>query len=489
MLQVWQSGAHCARDRLFHVGLVLLLAVASVVPFALQPDQTGAVALGNGVYEVTASVFGTEGDGLVGEMTSSGHVLQRFDRLVALPACTESSCPWVPRGTGVEGRWGPQTTCAEADGLCWVEIVSPDTGRCVVAPVLDRGPLFVRDNWWAPRSQRTYPYERGVPAAEIARDGVDLGFGPGISDRGYDVANDFTYAAAIDLAAGTWADLGLDFSRGIADVRVRLLWQAGVSHYSACGGTGYGNATTTDDLNLRAGPSLTADIITVMPAGSRVGIIGPRRGEFYPITYPGTPGGWASGDYLRPDGGSGPAAIVSEALNLRTGPSTADSIITVMPAGSLVTLTGDGRNGFLSVNYRGRSGWAYEQYLETGSTAHGTARTTDWLNLRASPSLDAEILTVMPPRAQVELTGSERNGFLRVRYEGRTGWAYGEYLTRSATVREDLNLREGPSTSDDIITVMPAGARVTLTGERRNGFVRVVYDGRRGWAYAAYLSI
>src|SRR5262249_37110258 len=159
------------------------------------------------------------------------------------------SCPWVPAGTGTDGRWGPQTTCAEDDGLCWVEVTSLDTGACTVAPVLDRGPLFVEDNWWAARANRTYDLKQGLPAAEYTRDGGDVGFSPGFSDRGYDIQHVYDYAAAIDLAAGTWVDLGLDPDQGVADVDVTMLWQAGVNHEDACGG--YGNAQTTDRLNLR----------------------------------------------------------------------------------------------------------------------------------------------------------------------------------------------------------------------------------------------
>ncbi len=485
------------------LSLALILSATMSASLSAAPgparlvQQPLAVALGKGTYDITASVFGTPADGLVGRQTSSGHTVQRFDRLAALPACTESSCPWVPLGTGPDGEWGPQTACAEDDGLCWVEITSHDTGRCTVAPVLDRGPLFVRDNWWAAREDRTYPYQRGLPAAEVARDGGDLGFGPGISDRGYDIANTYDYAAAIDLAAGTWADLGLDWTRGVADVRVRLLWQAGISHDAACDGEAYGNATTTDDLNLRAEPSMTAPVITVMPAASRVGITGGRNGRFYPVVYPGFAGGWASADYLLPDGDGehGPAAVVTEALNLRSGPSTADDILTVMPAGALVVLTGKQSNGFLSVIYGTQDGWAYEAYLDTGNAAPGqtgstltVARTADWLNLRSGPSLEASVLAVMPPNAQVTLTGDERNGFAGVVYRGTQGWAYASFLLRSARVREDLNFRAGPSTSDDILAVMPAGAVVTLAGEEENGFARVIYRGQSGWAFAAYLE-
>ncbi len=110
-----------------------------------------------------------------------------------------------------------------------------------------------------------------------------------------------------------------------------------------------------------------------------------------------------------------------------------------MPAGSTVTLTGNSSNGFFSVSFNGRAGWAYAAYLDTDgdsappSTNPGgetsTAVTTATLNLRAGPSTSDAVLTVIPAGATVTVTGSAQNGFYPVTYAGRSGWAYGTYLS------------------------------------------------------------
>src|SRR3954447_4752269 len=244
--------------------VVLLLLGSSLGLSSLRPSHVAALALGNGSYALTASVFGTVDDGLVGNEMSSGRNLRPGDRVVALPACTESSCPWLGLESGPGDKYGPQTACAESDGYCWVQVISEETGMCAVAPVLDRGPLFVHDNWWDLRADREYYLKRGLPAAEAARDGADLGYGEGISDAGYDIENTYTYAAAIDLGAGTWTDIGLDVDAGVTDVHVKLLWQADINHLDACSGF-YGNAVTVDSVNLRSGPSTGDDVLTVLP--------------------------------------------------------------------------------------------------------------------------------------------------------------------------------------------------------------------------------
>jgi uncharacterized protein YraI len=484
--------------------LILPVGVGAAPKSAPRTASAPAVALGGGTYEVRASVFGVPEDGLVGNETSSGHVLQANDHLVALPACTESSCPWLDLDS-TNADWAPQTACAESDGYCWVEIVSIDTGECTVAPVLDVGPFFIRDNWWAPRAQRNYDLATGVPASEAASDGADLGYGPGISDRGHDIANTYGFSLGIDLAAGTWGDLGLAVEQGLAMVEVTLLWQAGIDHDDACGAaspgeTGESNAATNDNLNLRAGPSLGDEILTVMPAGSRLNVTGAAENGFYPVTYSGETG-WASTSYIDLDGGSpGPGESVgftNDNLNLRVGPSLADSVLEVMPAGSLVILTGDTVNGFHTVRFAGTEGWAHGTYLDTGDvSAAETATTTDRLNLRAGPSTDDEVLTVMPTGATVTIMGEGENGFYPVGYQGQSGWAYSAYLLndidQSATVLEALNLRTGPSLDDEVLLVMPAGALVERSGDIENGYAAVSYEGPDGWldgwAHTSYLD-
>lgn len=485
------------------------------------------VNLGGGTYRVTASVFAEGTDGQVGTQASSGHWIQPNDNLVALPACTESSCPWVPVGAGVEGAYGPQTECAEADGLCWVEIVSETTGECTVAPVHDRGPLFVRDNWWAPQSLREYNVPQGIPAAEYARDGANLGYGAGISDVGYDIRNVYTYAAGIDLAGGTWQALGLPTSAGITTVTVTMLWQAGITHDEACGNapepepttppTTGGNATVIDGaLNLRSSPSYSASVVTVMPGNSRVTVTGGSQNGFYPVTYSGTTG-WALGTYLDIDAGQDPgsddddppptgetATVIDGDLNLRSSASTSGSVLAVMPDGATVSLTGQSSNGFLSVSYQGTAGWAYAIYLSTNSEtppSSGVPATVidGSLNLRSSANTSASVVTVMPDGASVTLSGATSNGFSQVTYNGQTGWAYTIYLSTGddggtgngtfATVFDGtLNLRSGAGTGYSVLLVLPDGAQVELTGSASNGFSQVIYQGTTGWASSQWLT-
>lgn len=75
--------------------------------------------------------------------------------------------------------------------------------------------------------------------------------------------------------------------------------------YLSVGGDGGGaSATTTDDVNLPSAPSLSADILRVVSAGSTVETTGGAVGNFYPVRVAGKDG-WLFGDYLDRDGSGG----------------------------------------------------------------------------------------------------------------------------------------------------------------------------------------
>jgi hypothetical protein len=61
------------------------------------------------------------------------------------------------------------------------------------------------------------------------------------------------------------------------------------------------------------------------------------------------------------------------------------------------------------------------------------------LNLRASPSPDAPVVTVIPRRSRVEATGAHQDGFVELLWDGGTGWALGRFLAagRPAPTRND----------------------------------------------------
>jgi len=115
-----------------------------------------------------------------------------------------------------------------------------------------------------------------------------------------------------------------------------------------------------------------------------------------------------------------------EPLNLRSGPTTGDGIVTTIPKNAIVRVTGKIRNRFYSISYDGKSGWGHDDFLVPFS---GTAVTTEALNLRAIPSTESKVLQVIPKGTRVRVMEG-MGQFMEVSGDavGRHGFASGVFL-------------------------------------------------------------
>jgi uncharacterized protein YraI len=195
-------------------------------------------------------------------------------------------------------------------------------------------------------------------------------------------------------------------------------------------------ATTTADLNLRAGPSTAHQVLRVIPAGAQVewDPFQAQTNGFVAVAYAGT-AGWSHRDFLL----LFPAfATTTTSLNLRDGPSLGARVLEVLPPGAAVQVLGGPENGFYSVRYQERvAGWCHGDYLafSGGSPDPGpgpggaTATVSVDLNLREGPGLGHRVLLVMPAGSTVVLLATQpQDGFVPVAFGETTGWAFAAYL-------------------------------------------------------------
>jgi uncharacterized protein YgiM (DUF1202 family) len=133
-------------------------------------------------------------------------------------------------------------------------------------------------------------------------------------------------------------------------------------------------------------------------------------------------------------------------------------------------------------------------------TQIGTLTTTNGVNMRASASTDADIITVVYQGTDVEVLAHDPAGWSRVSFSGKIGYISSEFLTAgkssdasdesdSGTESEDepppvstpatlmtttgVNLRAGPSTNYGIVGSLVAGTNVNVLRHDPNGWTRV----------------
>jgi len=123
------------------------------------------------------------------------------------------------------------------------------------------------------------------------------------------------------------------------------------------------------------------------------------------------------------------------------------------------------------------------------------AYVTEALNLRATASSSAAILTVMPAGATpvwYPANGVTSTGYVSVTYGAYTGWAFADYIIlypASGSVTANMNLRSGAGTNYGVLLVIPSGGAVSvLSGPTPNGWYNVSYNGTAGYVLGTYLS-
>ena len=142
--------------------------------------------------------------------------------------------------------------------------------------------------------------------------------------------------------------------------------------------------TTTDSVNLRRSASTAAAVLTEIPAGSDVEVLG-ESGSYYLLTYDGRTG-YAMKEYV--DGGSGTYAAAEEeastapgypyatttndSVNLRAKKSTSSTRLCSIPEGAQITVHSVS-GSYAEVTYKNEKGWCLKKYVNLKTIVKPTA--------------------------------------------------------------------------------------------------------------------
>lgn len=165
------------------------------------------------------------------------------------------------------------------------------------------------------------------------------------------------------------------------------------------------------------------------------------------------------------------AAAITE-TRLRAEPDRGAEPLLRLPEGAILTVHGKPENGW----YRARRG-KIEGYILTGDVATAPVPAVED---EAKPGEAIDGPPVVEQAQRVRREGRERRNPPR---EPRTEANPNEIVTAAK-----LNLRQGPSRDAPVLATMPRGARVDPTGDARDGFVALRWEGQTGWALGKHLA-
>lgn len=182
-----------------------------------------------------------------------------------------------------------------------------------------------------------------------------------------------------------------------------------------------------ENVNVRTDKSLKSKILGRVDTGDKLYVIG-YDDPWYHVSIPAKQlKGYVYGQYVD----SLPLVeVTGDQVRLREKPSLKGRIKTELNSGEVFfEFERQGRWVLVASSASGLKGWVHSDYLKktTKSISRPYRVTGDSVNFRASPNVDAEIITALPQGTEVAVRGrSQKWSFIE--YGGQQGWMYSEYL-------------------------------------------------------------
>ena len=125
---------------------------------------------------------------------------------------------------------------------------------------------------------------------------------------------------------------------------------------------------------------------------------------------------------------------------------------------------------------------------------------TDAVNVRSGPGTSYKVIGVLALGKTIS-GSSTGNGWVKVAFQGTTGYVWGDYLKESAPVpattndkaatkitTADVNVRKAPDLDSTIVKVLAKGSTVATTGTMSERWAQVRINGALYWMSSRYLA-
>ncbi len=219
-----------------------------------------------------------------------------------------------------------------------------------------------------------------------------------------------------------------------------------------------------DVLNVRSGPSTDNEVIGKLYENNTVKILESSNG-WYKIQKNDGQTGWVSGEYITLKSNSGndsssnssfKATVTASVLNVRSGPSTNDIVISKINTGTEVEVLEES-NGWYKVKLKnGQVGWASAQYLSTNSMSDNQGSSNqdssnevnisktgivkaDVLNIRSNLGTNNSIIGKLYNGESITVLSEQNNWYKIKKSNGQTGWVSAQYISLNNDQQDSSN--------------------------------------------------
>ena len=154
----------------------------------------------------------------------------------------------------------------------------------------------------------------------------------------------------------------------------------------------------------------------------------------------------------------GAATVNTDNLNLRNGPSMANTVLTTLNEGDIVVILERTNNEWYHINFHGVTGYVNTTYLRDILTAENFSAigriTGDSVNIRAKPTTSSDAVAFCSEETIVTVIGIN-TGWYKVVHEGHTGYIRSDLMTIIEGTRASSSSSASTPTSSGYI-VPPA---------------------------------
>ena len=186
-------------------------------------------------------------------------------------------------------------------------------------------------------------------------------------------------------------------------------------------------------------------------------------------------------------------------VNLRTNPSTDADIIRTVDVNSTVEMLQHDPADWSRVRINGTTGYIRSDFLTIpAGDVPATFKTTSGVNLRTSPSTDADIIGAVNAGTIVDVHTHNPDGWSNVRINGTTGYIRSDFLAWVSQstpqtpsffrTTAGVNFRTSPSADADIIRVLNTGTTVEMLQHNPANWSRVRINGTVGYVSSEFLA-
>lgn len=259
-------------------------------------------------------------------------------------------------------------------------------------------------------------------------------------------------------------------------------------------------------LNMRTGPGLTYDVIKQLKQNDSIEILA-TSGEWLQVKHENDKG-WVASWLIKSNEKSTNHTVISKVndLNVRSGPSTGDSVLTRMKKGDEATTLAVTEN-WTQITVNNKTGWVFNEYLSTSdheptkepatkATHHTFTVAVDALNVRQKPDLSSKNIGLIHKKEEFSILATQDN-WVKIELDNKkTGWVYSfhghinsgqapDHATASkgnvTILSNGTNIRQKPSTSAKAVLRADAGQQFPIIAIKDDWYEISIPSGKKAY--------